>query len=86
MIVGFAAQERKRKIIGIDVADDVVMTRKAVTKIAYATCDVIAAKGGKKINLSDDAIEINKNYSEPGYGLPSVKTINAIRIAAELEL
>lgn len=85
MVVGFAAQPKKRRIIGIDTADDVAMTRRAVTKIAYATADLILSKGGKKIDLSENEIEINPNYSGPAYGLPSEKTISAIRMAAELE-
>lgn len=85
MVVGFAAQEKKRRIIGIDTADDVEMTRRAVTKITHATIDLIAAKGGKRIVLADNDIEINASYSAPGYGLPSQQTIEAIRMAAELE-
>lgn len=85
MVVGFAAQEKKRRIIGIDTADDAAMTRRAVAKIAHATAELIAAKGGKRITLSDNDIEINPDYSAPGYGLPSQQTIDGIRMAAELE-
>ncbi len=85
LVVGFAAQDKKRKIIGIDTADDVEMTSQAVSKIAYNTIDLIAAKGGHSIKLKNDDIIINANYSAPGYGLPSEQTINAIRMAAELE-
>ncbi|CAN5440297.1 1-aminocyclopropane-1-carboxylate deaminase [soil metagenome] len=85
MVVGFAAQEKKRRVIGIDTADDIEMTRKAVTKIVHATIDLIATKGGKHIKLFDNAIEINADYSAPAYGLPSEQTINAIKMAAELE-
>ncbi len=85
MIVGFAAQEKRRRIIGIDTADDADMTYKAVSKISHCTAELIAAKGGPRINIVDDDIEINPNYSQPGYGLPSEQTIQAIRTAAELE-
>lgn len=85
MIVGFAAQEKKRRIIGIDTADNMEMTYQAVSKSAFATINLIASKGGANIKLSKDDIEINPNYSSPGYGLPSQQTIDAIRMAAELE-
>lgn len=85
MLVGFAAQAKKRRIIGIDTADNAEMTRRAVTKIAYATTELIASRGGAAINFSEDNIEINPNYSGPAYGLPSQETIDAIRTAAKLE-
>jgi 1-aminocyclopropane-1-carboxylate deaminase len=85
MIVGFSAQEKKRRIIGIDTADDESMTRRAVEKIAHATTQLIASKHGRKISISDNDIEINAHYSSPGYGIPSQQTIQAIRMAAELE-
>jgi 1-aminocyclopropane-1-carboxylate deaminase len=34
MVVGFAAQEQERRLVGIDTAANEVMTRAAVTKIA----------------------------------------------------
>lgn len=85
MVVGFAAQEKKRRIIGIDTADDAPMTRRAVTKIAHETADLIASKGGQRVAICDDDIEINPDYSGPAYGLPSEQTIQGIRMAAELE-
>ncbi|HVK93230.1 MAG TPA: 1-aminocyclopropane-1-carboxylate deaminase [Noviherbaspirillum sp.] len=85
MVVGFAGQKRRRRIIGIDTADDAAMTRRAVTQITHATADLIAAKGGKRIAISDSDIEIDSRYSAPAYGLPSRQTIDAIRMAAEME-
>ena len=85
MVVGFAAQEKRRRVIGIDTADDEAMTRRAVTKIANDTCELIASKGGKKVVLKDADIEIIPDYSGPAYGLPSERTIAAIRTAAEME-
>lgn len=85
MVVGFAAQEKKRRIIGIDTADDVAMTHRAVTKIVQDTVDLIRTKSGRQIKISNNDIEINADYSAPAYGLPSNETIAAIRMAAELE-
>jgi 1-aminocyclopropane-1-carboxylate deaminase len=42
-MVGFAAQEKRRRVIGIDTADDEAMTRRAVTKIANDTSELIAS-------------------------------------------
>ena len=85
MVVGFAAQDRLRRIIGIDTANNAAMMRNAVEKISYETAQLIASKGGKKIQIAPDAIDIKTNYSAPAYGLPSQQTIDAIRTAAELE-
>ena len=81
MVVGFAAQERKRRLIGIDTAADAAMTRVAVTKIARAT----AALVGLKRDIRDEEIEIDPRFAGPDYGLPDDATVAAIRTAARLE-
>ena len=81
MIVGFAAQERERRVIGIDTAANASMTRAAVTKIARATAQLV----GLKRPLFDNAIEIDPRFAGPDYGLPDEATITAIRKAASLE-
>ncbi len=81
MVVGFAAQQRERRLIGIDTAANAVMTRAAVTKIARATAELI----GLPRPISDNAIEIDPRFAGPDYGLPDEPTIAAIRKAASLE-
>jgi 1-aminocyclopropane-1-carboxylate deaminase len=81
MVVGFRAQERKRRLIGIDTAANAVMTRAAVTKIARATAVMI----GVNADIRDDEIEIDPRFAGPDYGLPDDTTIAAIRTAARLE-
>ena len=81
MVVGFAAQERDRRLIGIDTAANADMTRAAVTKIARATAELV----GLKRPISDNAIEIDPRFAGPDYGLPDEPTLNAIRKAASLE-
>ncbi len=81
MVVGFAAQERKRRLIGIDTAANAAMTRAAVTKIARATAELI----GLNRDIRDDEIEIDPRFAGPDYGLPDEATIAAIRTAASLE-
>jgi 1-aminocyclopropane-1-carboxylate deaminase len=81
MIVGFAAQARERRLIGIDTAANERMTRTAVTKIARATAELV----GLKRPISDNAIEIDPRFAGPDYGLPDKATIAAVRKAASLE-
>jgi 1-aminocyclopropane-1-carboxylate deaminase len=81
MVVGFGAQDRKRRIIGIDTAANAAMTRAAVTKIAHATAALIGANK----DIPDAEIEIDPRFAGPDYGLPDDATIGAIRTAARLE-
>lgn len=81
MIVGFAAQERQRRLIGVDTAANASMTRAAVTKIVRTTAELV----GLKRAISDNAIEIDPRFAGPDYGLPDEATIIAIRTVASLE-
>ena len=81
MVVGFAAQDRPRRVIGIDTAADAAMTRAAVTRIAEATADLV----GLPRALRDEDIVIDPRFAGPDYGLPDAATIAAIRLAAETE-
>ena len=81
MVVGFGAQGRRRRLIGIDTAADAAMTRAAVTKIARATAEMV----GLNREIRDEEIEIDPRFAGPDYGLPDEATIAAIRAAARLE-
>src|SRR5580692_6833095 len=81
MVVGFGAQTRRRRLIGIDTAANAAMTRAAVTKIARATAELI----GLNREISDAEVEIDPRFAGPDYGLPDDATIAAIRKAASLE-
>jgi 1-aminocyclopropane-1-carboxylate deaminase len=81
MVVGFGAQGRKRRLIGIDTAADAAMTRAAVTKIARATAELVGLNRG----IRDEEIEIDPRFAGPDYGLPDEATVAAIREAARLE-
>jgi 1-aminocyclopropane-1-carboxylate deaminase len=81
MVVGFRAQPRERRLIGIDTAADAEMTRRAVTKIARATAELV----GLKREIRDADVVIDPRFAGPDYGLPDAATIAAIRLAAELE-
>jgi 1-aminocyclopropane-1-carboxylate deaminase len=81
MVVGFGAQGRRRRLIGIDTAANAAMTRAAVTKIARATAELV----GLTREIRDNEIEIDPRFAGPDYGLPDDATIAAIRKAASLE-
>ena len=81
MVVGFGAQGRRRRLIGIDTAADAAMTRAAVTKVARATAELVGLDRG----IRDEDIEIDPRFAGPDYGLPDEATVAAIRKAASLE-
>jgi 1-aminocyclopropane-1-carboxylate deaminase len=81
MVVGFCAQDRERRLIGIDTAANPAMTRAAVSKIARATADLV----GLRREIRDADIIIEPRFAGPDYGLPDAATIDAIRLAARLE-
>ncbi|MGH7117697.1 MAG: 1-aminocyclopropane-1-carboxylate deaminase [Acetobacteraceae bacterium] len=81
MVVGFGAQQRRRRLVGIDTAADADMTLRAVSKIARAT----AALVGLNREIRDDEIIVDPRFAGPAYGLPDAATIDAIRVAARLE-
>jgi 1-aminocyclopropane-1-carboxylate deaminase len=81
MVVGFRAQDRARRLIGIDTAAKPEMTRQAVTKIARATAELF----GLKREIGHGHITIESRYAGPAYGVPDDGTIAAIRMAARLE-
>jgi 1-aminocyclopropane-1-carboxylate deaminase len=81
MVVGFRAQDRPRRLIGIDTAADAEMTRAAVTKIARATAELV----GLNTEVRDEDIVIDPRFCGPDYGLPDEATIAAIRMAGRLE-
>ena len=81
MVVGFRAQDRERRLIGIDTAANTEMTRSAVTKIARATAELI----GLNREIRDQDVVIEPRYAGPAYGIPDQATIDAIRLAARLE-
>ena len=81
MIVGFAADNRADRVIGIDGSGTVDQLRTQVRGIVDQTA--------KLVNLGrivrDDEIVINPDYAYPAYGVPSHETNEAIRIAARTE-
>ena len=81
MLVGFAADGRARKVIGIDASATPAQTKAQVLQIAQDTARLVEL--GKDI-VADDVVLI-EDYAYPVYGVPSAETKEAIRLVARLE-
>jgi 1-aminocyclopropane-1-carboxylate deaminase len=81
MIAGFAAQDRPRKVLGIDGSATVEQTWAQIARIARRTADAI----GLGRELGDDEIVLLDEWHAGTYGIPDGKTIEAIRLCARLE-
>jgi 1-aminocyclopropane-1-carboxylate deaminase len=81
MVVGFKADGRADRVIGIDASGTVQQTRDQVTDIARKTAALI----GLGQEITDEDVHINPDYAYPAYGVPSAETNAAIRLAAQSE-
>jgi 1-aminocyclopropane-1-carboxylate deaminase len=81
MVVGFAAEDRARRVIGIDASCTPAQTRAQVLDIARNTAELVDL--GRKIE--DDDVVLLEDYAYPVYGVPSDATNAAIRLCARLE-
>jgi 1-aminocyclopropane-1-carboxylate deaminase len=81
MIAGFAAQERERRVVGIDGSARPAETHEQVARIARRTAELI----GVGRELRDEEIVLDDRYHAGIYGIPDETTLEAIRIAGRLE-
>jgi 1-aminocyclopropane-1-carboxylate deaminase len=81
MVAGFAAQDRPRRVIGIDASAKPRETLEQVTRIAQATATLIDV--GRE--LRRDELVLDDRYHAGTYGIPDERTLDAIRLAARLE-
>src|SRR3954449_8238612 len=81
MVVGFAAQEPPRRVLGIDGSARPAETLDQVSRIARATAELV----GLGRPLRDDELELDDRWHAGTYGIPDATTIDAIRTAARLE-
>jgi 1-aminocyclopropane-1-carboxylate deaminase len=81
MVAGFAAQERPRRVIGIDGSAKPRETLEQVTRIAQATAKLIEI--GRE--LTRDELILDDRYHAGTYGIPDEQTLDAIRLGARLE-
>ena len=81
MVVGFAADGRARRVVGIDASATPAKTKAQVLEIARNTADLVAL--GR--DLSEEDVILLEDYAHPVYGVPSEETKAAIRLCARLE-
>ena len=81
MVAGFAGQERRRAVLGIDASATVDKTWAQIARIARGTAKAI----GLGRDLMDDEIVLLDGWHGGIYGIPDAKTIEAIRLCARLE-
>jgi len=81
MIVGFAADDRADRVIGIDGSGTPEQLREQMRGIVDNTADLV----GLGRSVRDDEIVINPDYAYPAYGVPSHETNEAIRLSAKTE-
>jgi 1-aminocyclopropane-1-carboxylate deaminase len=81
MIAGFAAQDRPRRVLGIDGSATAERTREQIARIARGTAEAIEL--GR--DVADEEIVLLDEWHAGTYGIPDEKTIAAIRTCARLE-
>jgi 1-aminocyclopropane-1-carboxylate deaminase len=81
MVVGFAADNRSQRVIGIDASATPKQTRNQVLSIARKTAKLVELKR----ELTEDDVVLIEDYAYPVYGVPSKETMQAIRLSARLE-
>ena len=78
MVVGFAADGRADRVIGIDASAKPVQTRAQILRIARHTAELVEL--GREITEKD--VVLDTRYGGPEYGLPNDGTLEAIRLCA----
>lgn len=81
MVVGFAADGRADRVIGIDASATPERTREQITRIARHTAELVEL--GRPITDAD--VVLDDRYGGPEYGLPNEGTLEAIRLCARFE-
>ena len=81
MVVGFAADGRARKVIGIDASAKPEKTHAQILRIAQNTAKLVEL--GQEITAED--VVLDTRYGGPEYGLPKEGTLEAIRLCARQE-
>ena len=81
MVVGFAADGRADRVIGIDASAKPEKTRAQILRIARHTAELVDL--GRPITELD--VVLDTRYGGPEYGLPNEGTLEAIRLCARQE-
>ncbi len=81
MVVGFAADGRADRVIGIDASAKPEATRAQILRIAKHTAELVEL--GRPITAAD--VVLDERFGGPEYGLPNEGTMEAIRLCARTE-
>ena len=81
MVVGFAADGRADRVMGIDALAKPAQTRDQIYRIAKQTAEKVELN---RDNIAKDIV-LDERYGGPEYGSPSEGTMEAIRLCARLE-
>jgi 1-aminocyclopropane-1-carboxylate deaminase len=81
MVVGFAADGRADRVIGIDASAKPEKTRAQILRIAQNTARLVEL--GR--DIADQDIVLDARFGGPEYGLPSEDTLAAMRLCARQE-
>jgi len=81
MVVGFAADGRADRVIGIDASAKPVQTKAQILRIAQNTAKLVEL--GREITEQD--VVLDTRFGGPEYGLPNEGTMEAIRLCARQE-
>jgi len=81
MVVGFAADGRADRVIGIDASAKPQQTFDQILRIAKNTAELVEL--GRDITEKD--IVLDRRFGGPEYGLPNEGTLEAIRLSARFE-
>jgi 1-aminocyclopropane-1-carboxylate deaminase len=81
MVVGFAADGRAERVIGIDASAKPAQTKTQILRIAQNTAKLVDL--GREVSERD--VVLDARYGGPAYGLPSNDTLESIRLCARQE-
>jgi 1-aminocyclopropane-1-carboxylate deaminase len=81
IVVGFAADGRAERVVGIDASATPAKTHAQILRIARHTGTLVDL--GREITAQD--IVLDTRYGGPEYGLPNAGTMEAIRLCARQE-
>ncbi len=81
MVVGFAADGRADRVIGVDASATPDKTKAQILRIAQNTARLVEL--GRAITAND--VVLDTRYCGPAYGLPGQSTLAAIRLCARQE-
>ena len=81
MVVGFAADDRADRVIGIDASAKPRQTFDQILRIARFTAELVELDRA----IEPDDVVLDRRFGGPAYGLPSEGTLEAIRLCARLE-